>query len=470
MRVRVLRGKKQIARTSARVVKLKRPAPDPGPTPEPDPDFTKSTISAGQDHACAVRDSGRVACWGGNRFGQLGNGEDGIDPDTGEGIFSPVPVEVRGVGGDGVLSDVVEIAVGATHTCALQESGQVLCWGNNYYGTVGNDLAYLGEATPVKVHGVNGHGTLDDVVSVSAGKEHTCALRAGGEVVCWGRNNFGQVGQSETGGTERFTVPATVDGLSEVTAVTATSINTCALREDGQVFCWGIDELGQLGDGRSGRDEHSTPLYSTEPVKVHGVGGYGYLDDVGALATSSGASHLCAVRKSGQAVCWGDNQDGELGNGEHNDFPGQVPREYSSIPVPVKGVGGDGILDRVTTLSATNAHTCALRTWGDALCWGWGGSGQLGDGSTHDDTGEVMPLPVPVKGVTGSGGLTDIRGITAGWLSTCAVLGSAQGVCWGSNAVGQLGNDGETGSGRFSAVPVDVKGLDDVLLHYGPIP
>jgi alpha-tubulin suppressor-like RCC1 family protein len=341
-------------------------------------------IAAGYFHTCALASAGAVKCWGGNDWGQLGDG-------TTTERHTPVDVS-------GLASGVVAISAGYGHTCALTSVGGVTCWGGNGAGELG-DGTTTDRHAPVAVSGL-----ASRVAAISAGYDHTCALTSAGGVKCWGANGAGELGDGTT--TDRHT-PVDVSGLtSGVAAIAAAGgDHTCALTSAGGVECWGDDDAGQLGDGTT-TERHT-------PVDVSGLAS-------GVVAISAGYDHTCALTSVGGVKCWGYNDDGELGDGTTTD---------RHTPVDVSG-----LTSGVAAIAAAGGdHTCALTSAGGVECWGNNELGQLGDGTTLD-----RHTPVDVSGLA-----SGVAAISAGYGHTCA-LTSAGGVeCWGNNERGQLG-DGTT--------------------------
>ena len=195
-----------------------------------------TSISAGYAHTVALKQDGTVWAWGGNDYGQLG---DGTQTD------SLTPVQVRG------LYNVTAIAAGGYHTVALKQDGTVWAWGDNTYGELG-DGTQTDRLTPVQVSGLS-----TNVTAIAAGYLHTVAQKLDGTAWTWGSNYNGQLGDGKQ--TDRYT-PVQVSGLSNVIAIAAGSAHATALKQDGTVWGWGWDFAGQLGDGTT--TDSPTPVYS----------------------------------------------------------------------------------------------------------------------------------------------------------------------------------------------------------------
>jgi alpha-tubulin suppressor-like RCC1 family protein len=285
------------------------------------------------------------------------------------------------------LRGVSAVSAGGAHTCALTTTGGVLCWGDGSAGQLGDGMRSA-RATPVGVFGLSSGAT-----AVSAGSEHTCALTTGGAAKCWGLDYDGQLGDgSGAFGVIRDT-PVDVAGLSHgVAVIAAGASHTCAVTTAGGVKCWGSNDHGQLGDG--------TMTRRLAPVDVSAL-------SAGVVAVALGDYHTCALMASGSAKCWGDNDNGQLGDGT------PVAR---LTPVSVSGLAG------ATAITAGDFHACALAS-GGIVCWGDNGNGQLGNGTT-------TPSSVPV-GVSGLGG--GVAAISAGsdFDQSCALLVGGNVRCWG---------------------------------------
>ena len=352
--------------------------------------------AAGGGHACGLTAAGRAYCWGGNTRGQLGDGTN---------TESNVPVAVSG----GLT--FIEITGGGSHTCAISTALAAYCWGNDVWGQLGNGTT-VSSNVPVLVSGAGLFSTID------AGNLHTCAVLTTGQGYCWGRNVEGQLGD---GTNIRSLVPVPVAGqlvFAEISASTFSASgrgHTCGLTSADVGYCWGDNTSGQLGD--------ATNTASNVPVAVSG----GLtVEDIS--ANNETTCTTTSMTSGGVGYCWGNNADGQLGNGTTTN---------SNVPVVVSGgIVFDG--------AATGGNfACAATVLGTAYCWGRNLSGQLGDGTT---TASLVPVQVLGGLSVGEGGL--------GGGHTCVTTGSGAIYCWGSNGVGQLGD----GTNTNSSVPVLVSG------------
>lgn len=301
------------------------------------------------------------------------------------------------------------IDAGDWHTCAVR-GGNVMCWGLNYVGQLG-DGSTDSSAQPVTVTGLTG------AVSVTAGSVHSCALRVDGTVWCWGVNTSGQLGIGTLDTTS--TVPVIVPGLTDVVSVSAGGYYTCAVVASGSVWCWGNGGSGELGNGSDA--SHTTPVQVSD------------ISD--AVAVEAGWQTTCALRSTGGVMCWGYNYYGELGNGDN---------ATSLVPVPVTGITD------ATGISFGTEQGCAIRSGGALWCWGDNSFGQLGVPGYG-----ASNVPVAVDG-DGIGNVT-AGGPGQNW--TCAIQEPGTVLCWGQNHLGQLGN----GTLESQTEPSVVPGFDDAI-------
>jgi alpha-tubulin suppressor-like RCC1 family protein len=266
----------------------------------------------------------------------------------------------------------------------------------NADGELGNN-SLTDQSTPALV------GSLSGVAEVSGGVYHTCARTTDNKLWCWGYNGNGELGDGTT--TDR-SVPAQVTGLgTTVAGVSAGDGYTCATTTNGQLYCWGWNGEGELGNG--------SLVNSSVPVQVTDLA-----NSVASVTT--GLYHTCARKSDNTLWCWGVNEDGELGNGNTTD---------NSRPVQVSG------LSNVAAVAVGDYHTCARTTDNKLWCWGFNGSGQLGDGTTVT---RITSTQVTSLGATATE-------VVAGASHTCARKTDNSLWCWGYNASGQIG-DGSTTS------------------------
>jgi len=356
------------------------------------PSFTG--IAAGYAHSCAVTRAGGAKCWGGNAFGELGNGGGPVSS-------ALAPVDVKGL-----TSGVRAIAAGNQYTCAVTRAGGAKCWGDNHLGQLGIRATPTGRSpVPVNVARL-GSG----VRTMAAGSGHTCALMTVGAVKCWGAGYA-------SGSTTPTATPVDIPGLSSgVKDIAAGDDQTCVITSVGGAKCWGWNINGQLGNGST--------TFSYTPVDVSGL-------TSGVSAISAGLGFTCAVTSGGGAKCWGWNEDGQLGNGARSVYPGTTPVDVT------------GLTSGVSAIAAGSHHTCALTRGGGVKCWGSNDYGQLGNGSRRSSTS-----PVNVAGLA-----SGVSAIAAGFAHTCALMRAGGIKCWGWN-YGRLGNGSRT---EFSTRPVDVR-------------
>jgi len=376
-----------------------------------------SAISAGLGFTCARSSDGAAWCWGDNSVGELGDG-------TTTGRLHPVRV-IDGTGAG--LAEVRDISAGSGQSCARTADGAAWCWGINSYGQLG-DGTYSNSSHAVRVIDTSG-APLGGVIAISAGANFSCALATGGVAWCWGDDYIGQLGDGTSTASPRAVRVTLVGGglLAGATAISAGGSQACVRTSSGTALCWGYNNHGQLGDGTT-TDRHGA-------VQVTKKGG-SPLTRVTAISAGTGY-YTCARTSDGAAWCWGDDRDGELGDGGRTDRHSAV-RVNKAKGAPLTGV---------STISAAIAHACVRTTSGAAWCWGPNnGAGQLGDGSTK---GRLYPVQVSR---TKQAKLAGVSAIDVGGYQSCARTSDGAAWCWGYNGTGQLG-DGTT-TDRTRAVRV----------------
>ena len=380
-----------------------------------------TAVTTGWFYSCALHEDGTISCWGNNTYGQLGNGKSAPDVFD-ESADSSVPLKVLGI------TDATAIASKSRHSCALREGGTISCWGYKRHGQLGNaqsrDGGYgFGSSSPVEVAGIT------DATAIAVGQNHSCALRQGGTISCWGNNEHGQLGNRQSGENASSSVPVQVTDITEATAITTGSSHSCALHEGGTISCWGNNEFGQLGNGQGGDDLSENDVYSPLPVRVVGI--------TDATFITAGANHSCVLQQDESISCWGNNEFGQLGNGQSGEDAS------SSVPVRVTDITD------ATAITAGWEHSCALREGGTISCWGNNEYGQLGRKTDNS----YSPAPAQIANIT------DAILITAGAGNSCALHQTGTASCWGDNLYGQLGNETDSNS----QILVEVLGITDAI-------
>ena len=301
---------------------------------------------------------------------------------------------------------VTSISTGYYHSCSVNIQGGVSCWGYGGWGLLGNGTGST-SAEPVTATGLT-----SGVTQLALGQHHSCALMTTGGVKCWGHNGSGQLG---SGGGDTYS-PVNASTLNfKAQQIVAGHQHTCALTTTGGVKCWGWNGYGQLGDGST--------VNRNSPVDVIGLSS-------GVIQISADFGTTCAITENFVAKCWGRNDQGQLGDGTYT---------YSSLPVTVQGLVG-----QAKSIDNGLYNTCAVTTTGGVKCWGYGGWGQLGNG-----TYSSSPVPVDVTG------LTNVSKVSLGEGHACSIDSTGAAKCWGRNEQGQLGD----GTYDNRAVPVTPSGL-----------
>jgi alpha-tubulin suppressor-like RCC1 family protein len=406
-------------------------------------------VEAGMAHVLILMSDGSVYAWGRNASGQLGDGTN----EEKEGL-------VRVIG----LNNMNRIAAGGYHSLAMDEDGNVYAWGSNTYGQLG-DGTTVNRTVPTQVTG------LEDMCDIYAGSNSSFAKDRNYELFSWGLNADGQLGDGTSAGRN---APTEVTGISNVKTVSAKDNQSFAVLISGAVYAWGYNGSGQLGDGT--KTNRQTPTASsgltgiesvvpgyTHTLALSEMGGevyswgtneHGQLGDGSLQARSTPAkinsfewivSVSAAVRFSvaldtyGKIYVWGTNDNGLLGGGT----------------AAVRYELGEVKLENVVEVSAGDKHSMALTEDGDVYTWGDNTYNQLGVGSSTS----YASVPVKVEG------MSEVKQISAGKAHCLALTEDGAVYAWGENIYGEVGN-GDVGMGN--AVLVDgLAGSDIVAVSAG---
>jgi alpha-tubulin suppressor-like RCC1 family protein len=338
--------------------------------------------------------------WGFNTNGALG---------VGSASHQPTPQTVS------LLPDATGIGGGIDHTLFLRADGTLAVSGTNDFGQFGSNLP-ASSSTPIAVTG------LTNVVRASAGGFHSVALLADNTVWSWGYNGEGQIGNGTTNTTGCLCVSApTQTTISNVVQIEAGSFHTLALKSDGTIWAWGLNDHGQLGDG--------TTMNRPTPVQV-GIGVLGFNN---IIAVSAGDNHSMALKSDGSVWIWGSNEYGQLGNGTTT---------MTNQLTPLVNV----TVSNITQISAGVFHNLALNSTGKVFVWGDNFYGQVGNGASGGTQ------PIPVQNTT----LNNAIEIETAGFTNYARMPDGTVRAWGLNDIGEIGN-GTTNPAGCQCQPTPVQ-------------
>ncbi len=357
-----------------------------------------------------------------------------------------------------INKEIQDMSVGVNHTCAIIKDFDnynlnlelyLKCWGNNLFGQLGvgdfgNNFGDEKGESPVNQEKLISNSNLQKIAS---GRAHTCALLKDGSVNCWGDNFYGQLG---LGHTQTFNYPVSKSnselrfssinlGKGEIKDIKAGSDFTCVLFAEGKVKCWGANFFGQLGIGDK-RPRGVKPDEMGENLPFLKLGTSEKIFEI-----SVGGDHACGRTNSGKVICWGLNQNGQLGVEDKNNR-GDSENDINH-PVNL------GKNRRAIKIFAGGAHSCALLDNGLVKCWGRNSSGELGLGNNLDKgvlPGDMGDNLKNVDLAVAVGDLRSILDLALGEDFSCAILNieirrpgsiAEKNVikCWGNNIYGQLG-------------------------------
>lgn len=382
--------------------------------------FASLVSSSGS--TCGLTSAGATYCWGLNGNGQIGDG-------TTTNRNTPTAVS-------GGLT-FSRLGAGYTHLCGITSAGAAYCWGLNGYGQIGDGTSGGNKTTPTAVAG----GLV--FVNVYGGHEHTCGIVSSGAAYCWGRNDFGQIGDGTSGGSK--TTPTAVAGGLTFRKLSLARTHTCGLTTTGAMYCWGDNTKYQLGDG--------TNVAKLSPNAVSG--GLVYTDlRTGSNTSFGGApwiySYTCGLVATGHVYCWGANNYGQLGTGN-----------YTTITSPSTAVVGSGSSNRYFENFSSNGvsqdATCALAKIDSGACrLPWDSSRMIADATSATAYAAAAPTGECSQ---------EIRTCTAGVLSGSYAFGSctpgcpAQVMNWDAVSPGCSGTTTAMAGGGSSVVTNVTGGL-----------
>ena len=317
------------------------------------------------------------------------------------------------------------LATGSGHSCAILDNGSAMCWGHDNYGQLGDG----GDTT--NINKPTTYVSIEDgqsITQIYAKQSRTCIVLNDNTASCWGFNEDGQAGDDST---NRYKSPSAKVQFPDGKRVKSMGMglkHTCAILEDDTLTCWGLDSHGALGNGNSDTSDKYTPQTITTP------------SDRKVVKVEPGATHTCILLDDGGVMCWGRDNLGQLGNGDTSDT---IHAPSSNVELPEGRAATD--------LSVGDHHSCALLDNGSIACWGQNNHGQLGDNTTTN-------RPIPIYPHLPAGSLA--VSVAVGPFNTCAILENSSLYCWGHNGYGRLGI-GVTGG--VYTTPMFVEGPTNIV-------
>ena len=388
-------------------------------------------VSAGGYHSLALDRAGDLYTWGRDDTGQVGNGSPTANVTT--------PWQLNGGTGSGIpdTTKFKTIATGNFHSMAIDEAGNLYTWGQNNYGQIGNGNASGYVDAPWQVNGSTGSGIPDTTKfkAIAGGAYFSLAIDETGNLYAWGYDNYGQIGNGSVTG--NVTTPwqingGTGSGIPDTTKfknIIAGSYHSLAIDEAGNLYVWGYDNQGQIGNG-------SVTGNVTTPWKLNGGAGSGIPDTTKFKNIAGGAYFSMAIDEAGNLYVWGQDNYGQIGNGS--------PTANVEAPWQVNGGTGSGVLDttKFKTIAAGNYHSMAIDEAGNLYVWGYDAQGQIGNGSI---TGNVT-TPWQLNGGVGSGIPDTIKfaAVAARIYFSVAIDESGNLYAWGQNNYNQIGSGSST--------------------------
>ncbi|HWL87203.1 MAG TPA: hypothetical protein VNO21_15465 [Polyangiaceae bacterium] len=370
--------------------------------------------------------------------------------------------------------DVVQMAAGANHVCAVLRNGSLYCWGSNTFGQLGRGIGGAPSNQPQLVVRADDGSTVGDIVDLALGRAHTCVVRSTGTMLCWGAGAHGQVpgvGPRDDGMPLDIDLPHRVDafpiGCCEGCCADALSFiavakgpsadHGCAIASDGRPYCWGYNQHEQLGYTDGGTLVPCDDNGPTTATCSSALFPPTLPPDAGTVGTIAvGGSFTCAIDGHGGVLCGGDDSSGQLANGHYVGVPSEFP--FDAVTGLPNGLA-------VQAIASGDISSCAVLTDGSVWCWGDNDAQQLGH-ARGPDAGDVCcgvepcgpfvhycsPRAVRVAG------LGNVASVGVGSSHACAVQKDGTVWCWGANEMSQLGSASAGGP-----MPRRVSGVTDAI-------
>lgn len=393
---------------------------------------TAKKVAIGSSTTCTLLDNDSLKCWGQNSYGQLGmdSAKGSVGSSAGD-MASLAPLNF------GANVSVVDFAMGDLSVCAMLTDGSVRCWGSNYNGQLGYGDYINRGGEGFKTQKVVDFGAGKFAKSLSLGTFHSCASLNDGSVKCWGHGNMGRLGLDSMTG--YGSTPGSMSSLPFVAVGMAADLvevgdaYSCAISVSHQLKCWGSNDYGELGAGRSNAVAYAPGVDSITNLVPVNVGAGRTV-----LSVAAGLNHTCAILDGGELRCWGGNSQGQLGYNDTNSR-GKNAAEMTSLAAVYLGVGRTALM-----VDTGGKHTCALLDNGEVKCWGGNSNGQLGYDDTLSRGGTVGSMAALSAVDLGRPAVA----IAVGDSFSCAILDNATLKCWGANSRGQLGQDSSGDIGK----------------------
>ena len=390
-----------------------------------------ATLGGSSKTTCVILTDNTLRCWGDNNRGQVGDGTRNTQRYTPVEVSLPAnknPVSVSASGTDG------------SHICATMDDGSLYCWGYNHFGQVGKGTNCVNDNYINGCNGNNGISSPTNVPlpagrtaeAVATGQTHTCAILDDGAVWCWGDNEYGKlgVGNSSNSGNWRYSPnPVMMPSGTTAIAISLGYYHTCMVVDDGRSFCWGSNGDGKLGDGTSDN--------SYIPTQVYGTNQY--------ISISVGQIHTCAITVQKTLQCWGNDNYQQLGYwGGSSSTP-----QNTLLPAG----------SQVSSVTSGYYHTCAILITMEMYCWGnddnyrlnteYGCNNDYSNGCQGDyrETPALSQLPAGRNAI----------GAYLGFDYSCVFVDNGGLYCFGNNYYGQIGNGTDEGFGpNYVGMPVGI--------------